>query len=220
MIETQTMKIKYNGTGTQINWDIPFPFIALEDVKAVVIDPDNLEYPVLSNFEITEVSPGEYQYTYPVMGDPLAVGWSIMIYRQTPLMQKTDLINSGNYNADILERAIDKVTMQLQELYDLASRAVTLPVSESVDWNELVQQLFEAAVRAETAAAAAEAVAAQLVPVSATSDGLMPMYGAAEDGTMPEISGGAVVWRKRLTISNLAPTEPGQVGDIWFQTLG
>lgn len=220
MIINQTIKIKYDATGTQKVWDIPFPFIDESTIRAVAIDPTGLEYPVLSNFEISEIAKDKFQYTYPVLGDPLAVGWQIMIYRSTPIIQGTDLINSGNFHADVIESMVDKVTMVLQETHDLASRAVTLPITESVDWNTLVQQLFEAAVRAENGAARVEAGVALLSVVSADSDGLMPKFENVVDGAMPEISNGQVIWRNRLTISNVAPTEPGQIGDIWFQTLG
>jgi hypothetical protein len=59
---------------------------------------------------------------------PNTVTWTIE--RVTPLTQATDLAENEDLPADVIERALDKLTLLIQELYDGQQRSLRFPVTD------------------------------------------------------------------------------------------
>lgn len=66
--------------------------------------------------------------TYPLTGSPIASGTSLTIIRILAYQQLTDLINQGGYYPEVVEAALDYLTMLTQQLSEAQNRALTLAV--------------------------------------------------------------------------------------------
>lgn len=66
--------------------------------------------------------------TYPLTGSPIASGTSLTIIRILGYQQLTDLINQGGYYPEVVEAALDYLTMLTQQLSEAQNRALTLAV--------------------------------------------------------------------------------------------
>jgi lysophospholipase L1-like esterase len=79
---------------------------------------------------------------YPVSGQPLAINESLLIERRVDLLQTTDLRSQSSYSPELTERALDKLTMMVQQVnHSLAStqaaKVAVLGASEVVfPWSE------------------------------------------------------------------------------------
>ncbi len=69
--------------------------------------------------------------TYPLSGSPLANGWSITIRRVVPYQQNTSLENQGGFYPEVVEAALDYLTMQTQQLALSVSEVSNLSLSIS-----------------------------------------------------------------------------------------
>ena len=68
--------------------------------------------------------------TYAVT--PPATGNTLVVYRDVTYTQEIDLASGGAMPAATLEEGYDRAVMQLQQLYDLLGRTVTLPISSTL----------------------------------------------------------------------------------------
>lgn len=83
--------------------------------------------------------------TYPKSGSPIAVGTTFTLMRTVPDTQLVDFNNQGNFDADVLEQALDLGVMGSQGLYELNTRAV---VGNPADPASISMQLPTAKLRA------------------------------------------------------------------------
>lgn len=140
-----------NGATTVFN----FSFIMGTAGNAVVTYTDaNGLQTVLSASQytlvITPPAPGEIwgvggTVTYPISGTPIANGTSLTIARVVPYTQTTDISNQGNFYPTVVETALDKLEMQIQQISAQASRPIQIPV---VDSASIITTLPAAAARA------------------------------------------------------------------------
>jgi predicted CxxxxCH...CXXCH cytochrome family protein len=89
--------------------------------------------------------------------------YKLVLLRITPLTQSLDLVNQGSFYAQDIENSLDKLTDITQELTEASNRSVIVPVSSSVNPNDLLNTINSnvtaatlAAVNAESAAESAE----------------------------------------------------------------
>lgn len=54
--------------------------------------------------------------TYPLSGSPIAIGTTLLIERVVPMTQVTSLENQGGYYPRVVEAALDRLEMQIQQL--------------------------------------------------------------------------------------------------------
>ncbi len=184
MIENAVNRVTYKGDGITTEFAIPFEFIDKEDIVVVVVDPDKNESVLQSDYFIdTEKKTVTYP-GYPVGEEPpeterpaiLQTGWSLVIYRDIEVTQESSLGDTWPFN--VIEKALDKLTMICQDTLYSARRKLKLPESagddvdptlpfptpgSSIYWNEEGKKLVSgrnpdtAATEAEASAAAAKA---------------------------------------------------------------
>jgi hypothetical protein len=94
----------------------------------LVLDSD---YSVALNVD-QDVSPGG-AVLYPIVGAPLPTGATLAIVGDLPYDQVTDLPTGGAYRAEVVENTFDRIVMQIQQLAELASRAITVSPGTDVD---------------------------------------------------------------------------------------
>ncbi len=132
-------------------------------------------FPVLSHLHLAVYKDGErqavnqYGTTHTTDGGsirfhtPPAAGSLVAIVRDVPITQVVDLQNNTAFLPEVIEMALDRLTMICQQIREILSRTLTVPPTEDMD------QLFELfmSIPDEAAAAASSAAAAAQSAITA-----------------------------------------------------
>lgn len=129
--------------------DFPFTFKVFKknDVQVTLTDTDGNESILTldSDYSVTlnanqNSSPGG-SVTYPLSGAPLATGFKLTLSGSLPYEQPTGLTNQGGFYPQVVEDALDRCVIQIQQLAEQLSRAFRAPISGGADIEELLRQL-------------------------------------------------------------------------------
>lgn len=140
----------YTGNGVTRVW--PYSFLLFDAshlqvwVKRGEADSVRLERGFVLNEQARTV-------TYPVDGTgeaPLSSQDKIILRRELPIIQDTDLKNQGAFFAETHEQTFDKIVMMIQQLSETLSRAVVGPVDQT-DSGVAYQTLLDAVEEAKRA---------------------------------------------------------------------
>jgi len=138
MLTTNQSYVTYLGNGATTAF--PFSFIVQNASQLVVSITNNNVSPAVttvlaaSQYSVTGIGSGNEfaggsgpggTVTYPVSGNPLPSGWSITIQRVVPYTQGTSLTNQGGFYPQVVEAALDYLTMQTQQLVAAATGMVS-----------------------------------------------------------------------------------------------
>ena len=154
----------YPGDGVRRVWEIPFPFIRAEHIRVWRVDARGRAVEKTSGFTVDET---EKEVTYPVEDSlelPLRAGEYLVLARQTPLTQETDLKRQAALDAQGLEDALDANVLRAQELAEELSRALKFPVQtqgNETDAAAYITQLTDVQASALSACGQAEQSAQQ-----------------------------------------------------------
>jgi hypothetical protein len=88
-----------------------------------------------------------------------ATGNTITIVSDLDMLQETDIQNQGGFYPEIIENALDKVTMLVQQVQEQVDRAVKVDVSSEIEPEDYLTQASAAATSAAASASAADASA-------------------------------------------------------------
>ena len=116
----------------------------------------------------------------------LMAGDKVYLQRAVPNLQLSDYSSQGRARADQVESDFDLQQMQIQDLFEAQSRALTLGVSAELSGEEAMQAAINApqyAVMAQEAALQAQATANSVAPSYAS---LGDMAAAVQSGTLPQ----------------------------------
>lgn len=135
MINTSESRIIFNGNGTATEFPYSFAIINDTDVKVMTVDPDGVETVLDSDYYVDVTASKVIYPGYPPGEEPaeserppvLPTGWQLVVYRDIPITQEANLGNVWPFN--VIEDALDKITMILQTSRDTSGRS--LKVSES-----------------------------------------------------------------------------------------
>jgi len=118
-VVTTTTSVSYTGNSSATTFAYAFP-IPVEDgvvVKTEVIATGVQTTLTDSQYSITGIGePGGGVVTYPLVGSPLASTHKIIISRVLPLLQETDLTNQDGFYPEVIESALDYLTMLTQQI--------------------------------------------------------------------------------------------------------
>ncbi len=122
----------YTGNGTTTSWPFSFKVFAASDIAVTVADTVGTESTLVldSDYTVTlnanqDTSPGG-TVTYSLPSSYILTITGDLDYDQT-----YDIPAGGNFNPAALENALDRITMQVQQLREIVSRAMQIPVSSS-----------------------------------------------------------------------------------------
>lgn len=133
-ISTETNKVSYIGNGVATSFAIPFPFLEQEHLKV---------YQLLNNVR-TERMDWTISGGNMVFAAPPAEDSQIVIMREVPWTQETDYHENETLLAETLERNLDMLTMQVQQLKEKAGRAVTVDIFDDTDAAGLIPSIRQA----------------------------------------------------------------------------
>ncbi|HVJ40150.1 MAG TPA: hypothetical protein VM639_01585 [Dongiaceae bacterium] len=104
--------------------------------------------------------PGGVNVTYPVSGAPITSAEKITLLRVVSYDQQTSITNQGGFYPAVIERALDRIVYQCQQLAEKIGRAVLVGVSSTEDPSTAFNAIATNASLAQNGAAAAVAAAA------------------------------------------------------------
>lgn len=154
---------------------LPFSFTIFEPTDVYVatatspLEPaTNLvfgsDYTVTMNADQTATPGG-----FVTLTTAIADGQAVVIGSAIPYNQTTQLTNFSRFPPEIINRALDRIVVQTQQLKEELTRAVKVPSTSADTPEQLAKNLFDARDRAETAYANAAASASASASSAATS---------------------------------------------------
>jgi hypothetical protein len=151
--------------GNDVATSFPFTFKVFSDADVLVVQADALgaestldlgsDYTVTLNAD-QNVSPGG-TVTLPAA---LATGQKLVLSSQVAPLQPVDLTNSGGFYPDVINKALDRATILVQQLSEKVDRTVKVSITSGLTPDQFVEELQQGASDASASAAAAAASAA------------------------------------------------------------
>ncbi len=130
----------HNGNGSATTFPFVFKIPTANDVQVFITDADGVQGDPLSASAYTIDglnSEDGGNVEYPLTGAPLPAGHKITIRRVSTLTQTTKIRDQRRYDPQVLEEALDKLTMISQETADAIARSIKVPFGEELPENGL-----------------------------------------------------------------------------------
>lgn len=147
-ISTTSNTVVAQGNGLTLSFDFTFPVPLQSELFVYLTSPGAA--PVLlvpGLYSVTGIGTANGgSVTYPLVGSPIPTGTTLTIQRKVPYVQLTDLVNQSGFYPNVVENALDYLTMQTQQLAQALALSLNVPL-ESVLAN---LTLPTAAARANT----------------------------------------------------------------------
>lgn len=122
----------YDGNGVTVAFPFAFKVFAAGDLLITLADPDGAETELVltTNYTVAlnadqEVSPGG---TVTALVAP-ATDYTLTISSQVENLQPISITNGGGFYPTVLNTALDRLTIMVQQISEKASRSLKLPVS-------------------------------------------------------------------------------------------
>lgn len=142
--------VQYQCDGVNKVFIWPYDFNDIKDVSIILVDSDGKQFKQTGNIAYDAKNK---TLTYPSTGDPLSADYKVILYRQTPISQTTELTNKWPYNH--IENMSDKVILILQELKEQLDRTLQIRVGADEDPNQVARDIVDNSIEAAKKAIAA-----------------------------------------------------------------
>lgn len=131
-ISSTANKATSYGNGVATNWPYKFLIPNQSQLSVIVTDPlGNQTQLSASQYAVTGIGdPNGGTITYPLSGAPLPALWSITRLRTLPIVQQTDIVNQDGFYPDVIESALDYLTMVDQQLCEQLGRTLSFPAAD------------------------------------------------------------------------------------------
>lgn len=152
-VSSQTRKAgPYSGTGSTGPFTFSFKVFQASDLLVVKADSSGIETTLTLTTDYT-VSLNADQNANPggtiTLVAALAVGYTMVISSQVPYLQETDLTNQGGFYPEVITDALDKLTIEAQQLKGEVDRSAKLPITSTADADALVADIIRIADSAD-----------------------------------------------------------------------
>ena len=147
-VNNPTVQYQCDGVNKTFIW--PYDFNDIKDVSIILIDGDGKQFKQSGNIAYDAQNK---TLTYPSVGDPLPADYKVILIRQTPISQTTELANKWPYNH--IENMSDKVILILQELKEQLDRTLQIRVGADEDPNQVARDIVDNSIEAAKKAIAA-----------------------------------------------------------------
>jgi hypothetical protein len=169
-LSSSASRIDYAGNGSTTVFAFPNYFLA--DIDLIVVRRDALtgaETVLALGTDYTVAGAGASTGGTVTLAMPPATGQTLTIRRQLALVQETDFVANDPLSSEVLERAIDRVVMALQQQEEVQARTLQFPVGDSTSLSTVLPPSNVRASRSFGFNAAGEPVAVD-PPVVSSSD--------------------------------------------------
>jgi hypothetical protein len=123
------------GNGSQTAWPFTFRVFSAGDVAVTIANAIGVETLLVLDTDYSvalnpnqNTTPGG-TVTYPISGTPLATGSVLTITGDVDYDQPLAVPTGGNFNPTTMERQLDRMVMQIQQLREELSRALKIGVT-------------------------------------------------------------------------------------------
>lgn len=131
MVTTETNVVRYDFTSSVKDYRFSFPFQHRSEISVIATDSSDADSILKENQDYTVSFPGEAGVV-SLLGDISSKTWKkITIVRDMQMTQTADLENNQKMDADVIEAALDRLAMQVQQIAEETSRTLKLPVTEA-----------------------------------------------------------------------------------------
>lgn len=84
-----------------------------------------------------------------LVAGPLATGFNLVVTSDLQNLQHTDLTNQGGFYPEVINNALDRATIQIQQLEEKVDRSAKLPITSAGDAAQLVADIVRIADSAD-----------------------------------------------------------------------
>jgi hypothetical protein len=130
-VSSSTAKVSYSGNGATQAFAVPFYFLANSQLLVVRRSSTGVDVTQVLGTDYTVTGAGVLTGGTVTMTVAPPVGTTLVISRNVPLTQETDLQPNDRLPAETLEQSIDKLTMITQQLDETTDRALKYPLTDS-----------------------------------------------------------------------------------------
>lgn len=194
-IASSTNKHVYAGNGVTTEWPFTFSYDDSGDIKLYLTDADGTISEITTNYTL-DTANSEVVYPSVASGLPaLTASQKITIIRESSQTQEVDLKNQGPFAAEVIEQALDKLTMMVQDQAETLARTVKFPIDETpaaTDTEEFLSDVQAGVSLAQTSATAASAsAAAALVSQNAAAQSAIDASASKDSASLSAASASA-----------------------------
>lgn len=140
----------YIGNGTASTFPFSFKVFQASDIEAVRLNVSTgveTKLALTTDYTVTlnpdqDSNPGG---SVTLVAGVLATGFNLVITSDVPNLQLTDLTNQGGFYPDVINDALDRATIQIQQLQEGLDRAAVLPITSTISTEELVADIITVA---------------------------------------------------------------------------
>lgn len=144
-VSSSVNKVTYAGNGTTTVFSANFYFFQDSDLLVVLRDANGIETVKTLTTDYTVTGAGNNAGGSVTMLVAPAAGETLVIAREVALTQQTDYLANDPFPAETHERALDKLTMAVQQIQEQVDRSAKLPISDPASADSLVADLVRVA---------------------------------------------------------------------------
>lgn len=126
-VSTELSHEEYVGNGVTTDFNFRFRIFESKHLIVVVADSEGNETTLKNGTDYIIVGAGSYHGGKVVLNKPLPQSWKILLERDLPVVQETDLRNQGKFFAEVHEDAFDYLTMLIQKALGTFSLSLRKP---------------------------------------------------------------------------------------------
>jgi len=146
LIGSSENRITYNGNGVATEFGYSFKILEKTDINVVLVGPDLKETVLTKDYFVDMEKSVVFYPGYSPGAEPpeaerppiLPEGWQLVLYREVPITQESQLDTHWPFN--VIEAALDKLTIICQQLWDGVTRAIRLSDSAPKDISTVLPQ--------------------------------------------------------------------------------
>jgi hypothetical protein len=133
-VQSTTARADYTGNGATTLFTVPFYFLLDSDLELIL--QDNSAYPpivttLVLDSDYTVSGAGSLSGGSVTLSIAPTSSQQLTILRSVDLDQLTQYVPNDPFPASSHERALDKLTMQVQQLQEIVSRCIKFPASDT-----------------------------------------------------------------------------------------
>lgn len=131
-VSTSTNSVVYRGNGAATQFAVPYKVLDEDHlvVRRRLFTTGAIEYTYIGT-DYSYSGIGADSGTLTLAGTALADTYELLIERIVPYTQDLDIVNAGGFYPETVEEQLDLMTMEIQQVADLAGRGAVVPVGEA-----------------------------------------------------------------------------------------
>lgn len=130
-VSSQVSSVSYLGDGVTTLLPVPYYFLEQTHLLVTRVNPDTSTTTLVLGSDYSVSGAGVQAGGSVTMFSAPAVGVQILIDRSVPATQETDYVSNDPFPAESHERALDKLTMLVQQSISALGRALLRPIGKN-----------------------------------------------------------------------------------------